>query len=207
MNSHAEAALSRPSVSRRAVASRSASMGSTSAASPSRPPSIDSRSRPDLPKRARFASSYPRVAPSHTRGCERECRGAVRARFRRAARATAARRRMPPCPGGCGRAASARRCGDLLSPRDANPARLNERPATRGKCASRRSAALVADAEPRDARVPRIRSSPVPARRVVSGHQSGSRRRQSLVWQARAIGSVCRWPCALLVSGGLPVLP
>lgn len=90
MNSHAEAALSRPSVSRRAVASRSASMGSTSAASPSRPPSVDSGSRPDhapwasdLPKRARFARNCRRVALSHTRGRERECRGAVRACFGR----------------------------------------------------------------------------------------------------------------------------
>jgi Reverse transcriptase (RNA-dependent DNA polymerase)/Group II intron, maturase-specific domain len=54
MNSHAKAALSKPSVSRRAVASRSASMRSTTAASPSRQPSVDSASRPDLPKRARL---------------------------------------------------------------------------------------------------------------------------------------------------------
>ena len=67
MNSHAEAALSRPSVSRRAVASRSASMGSTSAASSSRPPSVDGGSRLDLPKRARFARSYRRVALAYAR--------------------------------------------------------------------------------------------------------------------------------------------
>ena len=97
MNSHAEAALSRPSVSRRAVASRSASMGSTSAASPSRPPSVDSGSRPDLPKRARFARSYRRVALSHTRGCERECRGAVRACLRRGLQCPSDFRRDPLC--------------------------------------------------------------------------------------------------------------
>jgi hypothetical protein len=51
--------------------------------------------------------------------------------FAGAARATAARWQTPPSPAGCRRAVLARRCGHPLS-RDANLARLNERPAKRG---------------------------------------------------------------------------
>jgi hypothetical protein len=49
----------------------------------------------------------------------------------RAARATAGRRRTHPSLGGCRRAASGRRCGHLLSRRNANLARLNPKRATR----------------------------------------------------------------------------
>ena len=59
-----------------------------------------------------------------------------------AARATAARRRTRPSPGGCKRAAARHRCGHPLSRRDANLAGPDERPASRGSRARRSSRRL-----------------------------------------------------------------
>jgi hypothetical protein len=83
MNSHAEAALSTPLQQASSRVEISVNREHLGGLTLSPPPSVDSGSRPDLPKRARFARSYRRVALSHTRGYERKRRGVVRACFGR----------------------------------------------------------------------------------------------------------------------------